>query len=269
MHEWLSGYRDVGLGSVSPAPTMLAFVGGLGYLFFGAMSLLRTVLILGALPLGVLGIWRMARPLGSRRARIVILVVYACVPVGLQRHGPGSLDRARHVRPRAVDDEPAAQGLGAGAVRVDRRRSRARACPSARSSSGSCCSASPPRWRPWSCPSPWSSVPAIAIAFVLGSLLVGEVRGSGRLLGVAFGGVAHRPRPPPAVEREPGHRRLAGVRRHLVRRRPPALAGRHLPLRDRAVRRAAHRLGLPADRRARPAHRPAVALRVGGAAAGW
>ena len=50
MHEWMSGYRDVGLGSVSPAPTLLAFVGGLGYLFFGAMSLLRTVLILGALP---------------------------------------------------------------------------------------------------------------------------------------------------------------------------------------------------------------------------
>ena len=70
----------------------MASVGGLGYLFGGAMGLLRTVLIVGALPLGALGIWRLARPLGSRRARITALVVYACLPVGLNAIARGRWD---------------------------------------------------------------------------------------------------------------------------------------------------------------------------------
>ena len=56
------------------------------------MGLLRTVLIVGALPLGALGIWRLARPLGSRRARITALVVYACLPVGLNAMARGRWD---------------------------------------------------------------------------------------------------------------------------------------------------------------------------------
>jgi GT2 family glycosyltransferase len=187
LHEWLSGYRDVGLGSVSPAPTLLALVGGLGYLFFGAMSLLRTVLIVGALPLGVIGIWRVARPFGSRRARIVTLIVYACVPVGFNAMAQGrwtglvlyglapwmmnQLLKGSGLAPfgpiggdpgPGVSDRPLVQRIlllgittALAAMVV-----------------------------------PFALVvgPAIALAFVIGSLLVGEGRGSGRLLGVAFGG---------------------------------------------------------------------------------
>ena len=52
---WLRGYRDVGLGSVSPTPTVLGLIGGLGYLFLDALGILRKVLVLGMLPLGVVG----------------------------------------------------------------------------------------------------------------------------------------------------------------------------------------------------------------------
>ncbi|HEY5153278.1 MAG TPA: glycosyltransferase family 2 protein, partial [Acidimicrobiales bacterium] len=89
VHQWLSGYRSVGLGSEAAAPTLQGVLAGLGYLFLGAMGLLRTVVILGALPLGAVGMWRLARPIGSRRARIVALVVYACIPVGFNAIAEG------------------------------------------------------------------------------------------------------------------------------------------------------------------------------------
>ncbi|MGZ4683920.1 MAG: glycosyltransferase, partial [Acidimicrobiales bacterium] len=187
MHEWLSGYRDVGLGSVSPAPTMLAFIGGLGYLFFGAMDLLRTVLILGALPLGVIGIWRMARPLGSRRARIVTLVVYACVPVGFNAVAQGRWTGLvmYGLAPWMMNQLLKGSGLAPfGSVGGD---------------PGPGVSERPIIQRilllgittalaAMVVPFALVVVPAIALAFVVGSLLVGEVRGSGRVLGVALGG---------------------------------------------------------------------------------
>jgi GT2 family glycosyltransferase len=90
--QWLSGFRGTGLGSEQAAPTLLGVLGGLGYLFLGAMGLLRTVLVVAALPLGALGIWRLARPLGSRRARITALVVYVCLPVGINAMARGRWD---------------------------------------------------------------------------------------------------------------------------------------------------------------------------------
>ncbi len=92
VQQWLSGFRDTGLGSETAAPTLLAVLGGLGYVFFGAMGLLRTVVVLVALPLGALGIWRLARPLGSRRARITALVVYTCLPLGINAVARGRWD---------------------------------------------------------------------------------------------------------------------------------------------------------------------------------
>ena len=73
---------------------------------------------------GVLGMWRLARPLGSRRARITAMVVYACLPVGHQRHGPRSLGRPGALRPVALDGQPAGEGVAAGALRSGRRRRR-------------------------------------------------------------------------------------------------------------------------------------------------
>lgn len=81
LSEFLSGYRDVGLGAVAPNPTGLGLIGALGVVCFGAMELVRTVLVLGLLPVGAAGMWRLAGPIGSRRSRICALVVYLAIPV--------------------------------------------------------------------------------------------------------------------------------------------------------------------------------------------
>ncbi|MEJ5254703.1 MAG: glycosyltransferase family 2 protein [Acidimicrobiales bacterium] len=82
VEQWASGYRAVGLGAVGASPTALGFVGLLGYLLLGAMSLLRKVLLLGMLPVGAAGMWRLCKPIGSRRSRVVGLIVYLCIPLG-------------------------------------------------------------------------------------------------------------------------------------------------------------------------------------------
>ncbi len=81
VRTYLSGWRDVGLGSESPAPTALGLLGGLGGLFLGAMGTLRRVLLLGPVLLGLVGAYRLLRPTGSSRAQAVALVVYGAIPL--------------------------------------------------------------------------------------------------------------------------------------------------------------------------------------------
>ncbi len=87
---WTSGYRWVGLGAVAAAPTILGLVGSLGVVLVGALELLRKVAVLGLLPLGLAGVWRFCRPIGSRRSSIVALVVYAAIPVPYNALAGGS-----------------------------------------------------------------------------------------------------------------------------------------------------------------------------------
>jgi GT2 family glycosyltransferase len=79
--EWASGWRHVGLGEATAAPTGLGVLGALVGLAGDAVGLLRTALTLGMLPLGVVGASRLARPLGLRRAQVAAAVAYAVVPV--------------------------------------------------------------------------------------------------------------------------------------------------------------------------------------------
>lgn len=90
LRAWLSGWRTSGLGSTSPAPTAYAILGGLGAVLGGAMGLLRELLILGPLPVGALGAWRLARPIGSRRAAVVAFVVYLAIPLPYNALANGS-----------------------------------------------------------------------------------------------------------------------------------------------------------------------------------
>jgi len=90
LERWTSGYQSVGLGSSDPAPTGFGVLGALGYLFLGAVGLLRGVLILGLWPLGVLGMWRLSRPVTSQRARLLSAVVYLIVPVAANAMAQGS-----------------------------------------------------------------------------------------------------------------------------------------------------------------------------------
>ena len=81
LRAWASGWRTAGLGSASPAPTVLGLVGVLGVAFGGMMGVLRLVLTVGLLPLGALFAYRLPGPTGSRWAQIACLLVYLTVPL--------------------------------------------------------------------------------------------------------------------------------------------------------------------------------------------
>ncbi len=78
---WLGGFRPAGVGSVGPAPIGLLLSTALTAVFLGSGSVARSALLLALLPIGALGAWRMARPIGSRRARLAALLVYAAAPL--------------------------------------------------------------------------------------------------------------------------------------------------------------------------------------------
>ena len=79
--DWLRGYRAVGAGVAAPGPPALGLFGAVTTLLLGATGMARTVLVLAALPVGAAGAWRLARPIGSRRARIAALVVWVANPL--------------------------------------------------------------------------------------------------------------------------------------------------------------------------------------------
>lgn len=81
LHQFAGGWRYTGVGSQAPAPAAFALLGLGGAVFLGGMGLLQSVLVLGSLPIGALGAWRLARPLGSARGRLVATIVYLAVPL--------------------------------------------------------------------------------------------------------------------------------------------------------------------------------------------
>ncbi|MDP9070367.1 MAG: glycosyltransferase family 2 protein [Actinomycetota bacterium] len=91
LEPFLSGWRQTGLGASGPAPTAFGLLGVAGLFLGGAGGLLRTLLVLGALPVGAVGAFRLARPLGSARARLAALVVYVAVPLPYNALASGRL----------------------------------------------------------------------------------------------------------------------------------------------------------------------------------
>ena len=79
--SFLSGWRTNGLGSTSPAPFAFSLIGILGTALAGGMGLLQKLLVLGAFPAGVVGIFRLTMPFGSWRARLVAATLYAANPL--------------------------------------------------------------------------------------------------------------------------------------------------------------------------------------------
>ena len=79
--HYLSGWRTTGLGSESAAPAAFGLLSIGGAVLLGGMGLLQKLLVLGMVPLGALGAYRFARPLGSVRVRLVAMVVYLAIPL--------------------------------------------------------------------------------------------------------------------------------------------------------------------------------------------
>ena len=78
--SWFSNWREAGLGSAGPAPTAYGFLGVAGSVLAGQMGLTRTVLLLGLVPFGAAGLWRLLAPT-SRRVQIVGLVAFVAMPL--------------------------------------------------------------------------------------------------------------------------------------------------------------------------------------------
>jgi GT2 family glycosyltransferase len=81
VREWVGGYRPVGLSADASAPTLVGVAGGLGAALGGHLALARTLLIVGLLPVGVVGAYRLLRPTGSKPAQVAAAVAYAAVPL--------------------------------------------------------------------------------------------------------------------------------------------------------------------------------------------
>lgn len=90
LSTWTSGWRPAGLGSPGPQPTAYGLLTVASYLFFGATGLLRDLLIVGCIPAGALGAWRLARPIGSARASVASFAVYLAIPVPYNALASGS-----------------------------------------------------------------------------------------------------------------------------------------------------------------------------------
>ncbi|MBV8159292.1 MAG: glycosyltransferase family 2 protein [Acidimicrobiia bacterium] len=81
LHNFVSGVRVTGLGTEAPAPAAPGLLGLAGLALVGSMGLLQRVLVLGAIPVGVIGAWRFTKPFESTQARLVGTVVYVSIPV--------------------------------------------------------------------------------------------------------------------------------------------------------------------------------------------
>lgn len=87
---WWSGWSRSGLGGAGGQPTGHLILGLLGYLLGGAMGVLRSLLVIGCIPVGAIGAWRLARPIGSARASVAAFAVYLALPVPYNALARGS-----------------------------------------------------------------------------------------------------------------------------------------------------------------------------------
>ncbi|MEA3019763.1 MAG: hypothetical protein QOI47_1287 [Actinomycetota bacterium] len=81
LRSYLSGWHSSGVGAEAPVPTAIALLGLAGLPLLGARGLLQLVLVVGMLPIGAIGAWRLTKPLPSPRARAVGLALYIANPL--------------------------------------------------------------------------------------------------------------------------------------------------------------------------------------------
>jgi GT2 family glycosyltransferase len=90
LDDWWRGWHTRAMGSSAPAPTAYAFLGLAGIPLLGKAALLRTLLVLAPLPVAAVGMWRLLRPFASRNGAIVGTVVYAANPIPYNAYSRGS-----------------------------------------------------------------------------------------------------------------------------------------------------------------------------------
>jgi len=89
--SWWSGWRTGGAGTEVVGPDGLAVLGLLAGLRTDWASSTWTVVVLGAVAVGALGVWRLARPIGGGRSRAVAVLVYLAAPLPYEALREGGL----------------------------------------------------------------------------------------------------------------------------------------------------------------------------------
>ncbi|MEZ5320805.1 MAG: glycosyltransferase [Microthrixaceae bacterium] len=81
LSQWWTGWRPVGGGTAEAAPTITGIAGAAGWLTFGSMGLVRTLMLIGPLPLGAFAVWRLGRGVMSPQAKAVAVFAYLVNPI--------------------------------------------------------------------------------------------------------------------------------------------------------------------------------------------
>ncbi len=133
-HHFVSGWQSTGVGTTAPASPAFGLAGISGTVLFGAMGTLQRVLLLGCIPLGAWGVSRFMRPLVSPRARVVTVICFLGLPLPYGALGTGRWDglvayalfpfialrlaRAARVAPYAVAPGPRWRSRPVGEVAI-------------------------------------------------------------------------------------------------------------------------------------------------------
>ena len=133
-HHFFSGWQSAGVGTTAPASPAFGIVGITGTVLLGAMGTLQRILLLACIPLGAWGVSRFMRPLVSPRARVIAVICYLGLPLPYGALGTGRWDglvayavfpfialqlaRAAGVAPYAVEPGPRWRNRPAGRVAI-------------------------------------------------------------------------------------------------------------------------------------------------------
>ena len=79
LRVYASGWRIAGLGGSHPLSPAFALLGLAGEVFLGKTGLLWSTVVLGSVVVGIVGAYRLARPVGSWRASAAAVITYASV----------------------------------------------------------------------------------------------------------------------------------------------------------------------------------------------
>ena len=197
VRSWWLGWRPTGTGTTVVGPDGLALIGFLDGLWPWGSNLLWTLLVLAALPVGAVGVWRLTQPVGGGRSRAVAVLVYLSVPLPYDALREGRLApmAAFAVVPWVVRRLVGAQGVAPYGIRGGEAGpgTRLRGLWSEVLVTGLLLAAV-------AAVDPMLAVPVlmVLVGLVLGTILAGSLAGLGRLLlvtmaGVVVAGLLHLP----------------------------------------------------------------------------
>jgi GT2 family glycosyltransferase len=82
--NFLSGWWSSGFGEASANPTGLGLMAVASFFLFGNLALLQTLMIVGSLFVGLIGMWRLCGAFANTRVRLGGAVVYVALPLSYE-----------------------------------------------------------------------------------------------------------------------------------------------------------------------------------------